>query len=309
MPVQFACPQCHTRLSVGRRKIGTQTDCPKCGRSLVVPNQTEADTGLALAGIAKAGASVPNAEAMPEFVVYDDIPGLVTPPASGPAPAADQPIPFLGQESANRAGTVDAQRSPSMLLSRPMVYFLVALIAFVAVLAFAAGYFTGRDGSNAAGTVAADIIDPVVVEGKLVFTSSAATVIGDGGAVVVALPVGARPPTAIHTHGLRPGEPEPEPDHPNLAAIGRLGGTYLRADEEGAFSLVVPRPGRYYVLLVSRGAGRPKSQPPNRNDLVTLTQYFTRPAELLGSREYRLDEWMLDGDTEPISHDFGRDPR
>src|SRR5205823_15025932 len=37
MPIRFACPHCHQKLSVGARKAGMTADCPRCKRVLTVP--------------------------------------------------------------------------------------------------------------------------------------------------------------------------------------------------------------------------------------------------------------------------------
>jgi len=332
MPVRFACPRCQTRLSVGRRKIGASTECPKCRSALVVPNEYEAETSLLLAGIAKSDAPATDAQAHPEFVVYDEVPDLVGRSSHAPPPATTArpmlPDPRRASASAKLATVKSVPIAPPsqdptggksvapalatrdrslLLVSRRVLYLQGALIALVAVVAFLVGYWSGHgDARSDVPTADSDALDPVVIEGKLVYGARNGTVSGDAGAVVVALPVDASPPTGIRATGLRPRDPEPAPDHPGVAAIGQLGGTYLRADEQGAFSLVVPRPGSYYVLLLSRQTGRPSSRTADASDLAQLSRYFARPTDLLGSRKYHLERWLLDGDTRPISHDFGR---
>jgi hypothetical protein len=37
MPIRFACPHCHQKLSVSSRKAGTSADCPRCKRKLSIP--------------------------------------------------------------------------------------------------------------------------------------------------------------------------------------------------------------------------------------------------------------------------------
>jgi hypothetical protein len=37
MPIQFRCPQCSVRLSIGRRKAGTRIQCPRCATATTVP--------------------------------------------------------------------------------------------------------------------------------------------------------------------------------------------------------------------------------------------------------------------------------
>ncbi len=39
MPIRFRCPHCTRLLGIARRKAGTQTNCPQCGRPLTVPTE------------------------------------------------------------------------------------------------------------------------------------------------------------------------------------------------------------------------------------------------------------------------------
>lgn len=43
MPVQFPCERCRTTLSIARRKIGTEINCPRCGQGMRVPTEAEAE--------------------------------------------------------------------------------------------------------------------------------------------------------------------------------------------------------------------------------------------------------------------------
>src|SRR4051794_9742745 len=42
MPIQFACPRCAKRLSIGTRKAGATINCPVCNQKVIVPTTLDA---------------------------------------------------------------------------------------------------------------------------------------------------------------------------------------------------------------------------------------------------------------------------
>ena len=77
MPIRFRCSRCNRLLGIARRKAGTETKCPHCGATIVVPTGDESDD---------------------ERTHLDDIDELINPanvePASAAAPAvATRPAP------------------------------------------------------------------------------------------------------------------------------------------------------------------------------------------------------------------------
>ena len=106
---------------------------------LIVPTEEDAAAGLVLAGIARSGIAEPDAEAIPEFVVYDDIPNLVeSPPAITPSgmPTAIAALDEDGSRppmvESNRAGPPRQRRGrvpepgvagSLLLVSRRVLYF------------------------------------------------------------------------------------------------------------------------------------------------------------------------------------------
>jgi hypothetical protein len=72
MPVQFVCQQCRQKLSVSQRKRGAVVSCPKCGCENRVPDESAAP-----AAMASLAASPPDYAAIPEVVVFDDIPAII----------------------------------------------------------------------------------------------------------------------------------------------------------------------------------------------------------------------------------------
>lgn len=97
MPVVFLCQNCRSRLKVGRKKIGTEVECPRCRQPLTVPEPEAAAAMPALADVERPKVS---ADLFPEFAVFDDplpppppIPSPSSPTNSSPASAPPPPPP------------------------------------------------------------------------------------------------------------------------------------------------------------------------------------------------------------------------
>ena len=81
---------------------------------------------------------------------------------------------------------------------------------------------------------------------------------------------------------------------------------YARADELGAFRVVVPREGRYRVLLISRGTTRDEEIGVDELDLTEISEYFYRADALIGPYKYRWTLQEITAESGPIEHNFGR---
>lgn len=153
-------------------------NCPKCGQPNRVPDDTPA--AAAMAAMATSGADF---SAIPEVVVYDDIPDLIAeqhsdrpPPATSAAPAgaasqATASASSAGLPSVSAGWAASASRSTAeapasvqtapraanvmarlktrpadalLLVTRRAVYAMAGLLFGVAVLAFLAGFLIGR---------------------------------------------------------------------------------------------------------------------------------------------------------------------
>ena len=77
MPIRFRCSRCHRLLGIARRKAGSETRCPHCGATIMVPREDETD------------------EVRTEFDDIDDLVNPVSlPPAEGARPSvATRPAP------------------------------------------------------------------------------------------------------------------------------------------------------------------------------------------------------------------------
>lgn len=318
MPVRFACQHCRKTLSISRRKVGADVSCPRCGGQIVVPDEQTAAASLAMAGLARAEAAF---DAIPEVIVYDDVPELIAdwPPASGgPAPgpgaapaslpgpqrfAAYQPPAAFPPSAAPPPVTV-RPASPSgeamLLVSRRAVYAQGVLLLAVAVGAFAAGYLIGR--ARGPLPVADAAAEPVVLEGNVVYAAAPGRFEPDADAVVLALPTAAPPRSKLPAAGFRPGD---EAAAAALAALDELGGAYARADPDGEFHLVLPGPGEYLLVWISRHADRDGRQPIRDGDAGRLSVYFEQPGELIGRQQYELLVRGLEGLPERFTQRFG----
>ena len=67
MPVTFRCDACRGKLSISRRKIGHQVDCPKCGQPVTVPGGESVAEEMTemLASLQQPTVGSPNAVAAP----------------------------------------------------------------------------------------------------------------------------------------------------------------------------------------------------------------------------------------------------
>lgn len=75
MPVKFVCNECRQLLSISRRKIGSAIDCPRCGRSVDVPDEAEAEAVIADLRERKERKRLKRNLKFPDLAVYDEQPG------------------------------------------------------------------------------------------------------------------------------------------------------------------------------------------------------------------------------------------
>ena len=306
MAIRFYCKRCGRLLAIASRKAGTRIDCPECGFGQTVPTE-EAGAAVAMAESAQARQT---ADAPPSAAEYDDEssvletsghPGSrrvipIPPPAPGPAQApagrAARPMP---------AGTI--------LYRRRTLYIHGLLFLLLAFGAFAAGYFVGR------GDVALPLpgfppepaAERVLVEGKLYYDAEPGKVAPDVGAVILALPAEQLPEATLPIQGLRPVDPPPSPESENVRQIENLGGAYERADDSGTFRIVLPKPGQYRVLLISRQTRRDPETDVDELDLSQISRYFYRAGDLVGPYKYRWTLEEINAGGPSIRHNFGRD--
>ena len=269
MAIRFRCQRCRQLLGIARRKSGTEIYCPKCGVPQIVPNEQAAAAALAMSELTNRPGDV---EIPIEIFITEDSTAPV-------ALARTTPLP---------GGTARV-----VVFRRSTLLAVAVLFAALAAAAFVAGYFAGRGRSSVAPEHAPKTADSdlVLVDGRVVHDSGSRSLDGDAGAVVIALPQGKTPSQTLSVEGIRPHEPAPAADHPSVRAIEALGGAYGRVDAAGDFAIVLPRPGRYHLLIVSRQTVRPADRRVDPIDLEQLQTYFYRGADLIGRHAYR---WSLE---------------
>lgn len=280
MAIRFRCNRCNQLLGIASRKAGHEIECPKCGTMQTVPSEEAAAAATAMREFAVRQET----EAAADVAVYEDAPTPIGPPrqASGwPSrpPASLEP---------DAPGGEDLVAYP-----RRTLYVHGLLFAVLAVLAFAAGYLTGRGDATLSLQDAHKAANRqrVLVDGRVVYDPGDGQLEGDDDAVVIALPDGKTPAETLSINGLRPRDPAPAEADASVAAIEKLGGACARVDASGTFSLVLPATGDYRLLVISRHAERPPEKPIDELDLDQIRQYFYRASDLIGRHKYR---WTLE---------------
>lgn len=356
MPIRFECENCSQRLSIARRKAGTEIHCPTCGQSQWVPeevtdNNLSAPEGAAEEGEVSGHETVEEEPSEAEVLSAEEPGGAAAEPeeaaattdfgTGGPAPlppplpeeidlsktidltyppetggergeARPQPPPLPSRTEGKSFEPAAAQAIPWAVLVQAM------LLLTVAVGGFSAGYYLGRQDASAPQVEAAKAAaseepkpndgfseEQVLLEWRILWMPNPGKSEGDHGASFIALPQDRIPRDSLPIAGLQPGA---ETDsQASAAVIGDLGGAFERAAKDGSVLAVLPREGRYHLLLISNHALRPDDGPIRPRDLVEMKQYFAEPERLIGPRKYVwLSEEFRVG-FPPKEHDFGLD--
>ncbi len=317
MPIEFVCDHCQGLLKVGRRKIGAEVACPKCGGQVFVPDEVAAGVAVALRQATK-GAY--RDDGVREFFVYDEPP----PPSAGLAGIGSTRLPSPALPAAHETPrsvlpprpNTTRSRGPAarpgetmLLISRRTLYIQAGLFVVLGGFAFLAGYLIGRGREPLPSLAEANAEEMQLLEGNISYKSGAGIVLRDHGAVVVAIPQGKYPKRKWDPPTLHPRQPVPPDGSRVILEIEEFGGRYTRADANGTFQFSVPKAGRYTLLFISRNARRATGQEIEIDDLDELRNYFSEPVtDLIGRSKYGLDTVELNGgQLVSRSHDFGKD--
>ena len=270
MPFRFHCSNCHQRLSVSSEQRGQQVKCPRCHRTVHVPER-----GLD----------------------WDDIAG------EGEKPESFSPIPILPPPSERSPGettlsgkSLHAEPPPIVSVPRYVLYTQGGLLGLVALIFFVFGLIVGSRSTLETGR--ADESRPVVVSGVVRYEERLGSERSDNGSVVMLLPADERPDEKVTAAESGPEAFGPERNPGVLAMLESLGGDYVRADQQGRYRVRAPSSGRYFLLVISENARRPRNEYPAANDLAELGRYFTPATQLLGQHCYRWQELVLRDDKE-----------
>lgn len=328
MPIRFACTQCRQALQIASRKAGTIIKCPKCQAVLTVPAAGSPSRVATQPPAAAPKAPVPQREAQPSVeapkqrdapsfsslhievapedvrpaklepdftsvIVFDDVPAALTTPAANYPVTPPSSTPTAPRSPATNTVPFDPRL---VAVSRTVLYAQAILIAAVAMLSFAIGYYAGRGVRQPSPEELLANQQPVLIEGDVVFQDNGSDV-PDAGAVIIAVPHGRAPGQKFAIDGLKPGDPLGPEGGVNLAiqAVESEGGAYARADENGQFRLNV-RPGKYWIVAISSASKRPAGMLPTIHDVKTLGHYFDNAVNLLGDHRYQLSEKQLPED-------------
>lgn len=256
-------------------------------------------------------ANVPPVVAPPPINVVADSGSVTT--VAGPPPIPPAVLPAVSGVSIQpplvRSTTVrHVPKQPSQVLVRAREAFNVrnGLVTGLVVSAFVAGWLAGRTSQpKGSSPVVEPPGEPVPLEGRVLYSLSPGHSLSDKHAMVIALPAGKKPAKKIDVRGLQPADEDDLDALPAGDALRSLGGMAVRADEQGGFVLVVPRPGNYWVLIISRHASRPEELALGISDAKELSEYFTSPNELIGQRRYSLSSRRLAGSPSKLVHEFG----
>jgi hypothetical protein len=289
MPIRFTCPHCHQKLSVAQRKAGSTADCPRCQRTLTIPQPPPDPIVQRPADHFEAAA--PAATAKPD---------IVAPPAGQSPTFLPDAEEFSGLELVyDTTATDDLPTAPPpvadfIVVPRKFVYFLGGLLAVVTLVAFAIGMLLGSTfvAPRPPATQACHIT------GNITYASGPRSR-PDVGATIILLPqTRQQPAEKVPIAGLRPSDPAPSADAKGLAIIREMGGGYARTDADGRFQLNLPSRGRYLLLVLSRDKRSRAGGEAKNSDLRKLSPFFDNVSGLIGDRTYRLTTETISGDRE-----------
>jgi hypothetical protein len=231
-------------------------------------------------------AGVPTGGAAP--VAVQDAP---SPPAAAAAvPQRRDPAEAAagGSPTHRKVRSLPRRYGNKLLISRRVLYVQAMLFAVVGLLALWAGFQLGRawgpPGSYNPGGVAND----VQLEARFTYTTPRGDLASDSGTVLLVVPADKAPPQPIDPAALHPGQAAPGQNDPAVLALEELGGRYVRAGANGTCQMLLPHPGRYHLLYISRQTRRPRGESIPAAHVELLTRYFARPDALIGDQKYVL---------------------
>lgn len=215
------------------------------------------------------------------------------PPRTAPEPPPETTIPSAGEHpildrgSQTKTQTSGKSRGEMLLISRRTIYFQGLLIGLAAVSCLIGGILIGRGIGPPVKNPNDEDEETVEIVGSITVKKGAGAEVFEFGAVAIALPADQQ--GRLDAAGLGPGS-LPLEGRGAAMAIEEFGGAYARTNGQGGFRLHLPRPGRYYLLLISRTAQRPKGVPIPANQLRQMQRFLAEPSNLIGQNKYA---WAL----------------
>jgi|GEM_PF-3747577 len=320
MAIRFRCPNCEQLLGISNAEAGLKTDCPTCGAPILVPTDERPTGRIDRSQLASEAVPARSPTASRTAVVERPVSGAVQLVDSDP----DLPVLELDTEPA----PLPRGRSPSFeeLLSAPpattepirptsaqspWTLTPVVLIPVVLISAVAGGLIGRALVRSAPGTTKPIAAPPVVnhpapaqkvaqgnmVPGTVTFTDTKGAALPDRGARVLILPIVRRGSARIPGHGFRVGADETDWNI-LVSSVRALGGDCVITDGQGRYSLSVPTPGQYGILIVSRAQQRRPGDHPGAGPRKFLETYFERSDQMMGTSQVEFREIRLDGTTQ-----------
>lgn len=324
MPIRFACPHCHQKLSVSSRKAGTSADCPRCKRKLSIPTpppeparpaparpQVAAQPPVSKPAIFIGPETTPAEKFQPpaaeQFVAaavpatetavaVAELPPQAEDPIWTPDPAGYEGMELVYDttESTAISQPAFAEHTELVAIPRYVLYLQGGLLAVVALVAFTIGLLAGGAILTQPPTTAA--AQACVIQGSVTYASGPRN-LPDEGAVIAIIPqTQSKPDEKAPVAGLRPDDPTPGDTHRGIAILQSLGGGYTRADANGRFQVQLPDRGRYLVLVVSSRSQVRSIEEIQTGDILKLGPFFDNAADLLGNHRYQLTQESFRGD-------------
>jgi hypothetical protein len=242
-------------------------------------------------------------------------------PVPRPPPPADHAFEELSRLAAEpRSRTAAGGKQPASGLSPA---FLIAA-AGAGFLMFAAGFFVGRittagprhsqpDQAAAATTDSTPAASSgthgtpeealpaeptgsltTALTGRITYINADGATSPDEGARIIVLPEQREGTAKLAVVGFRAGA-SPADQQLSRTSLRALGGDYALADVEGHYTIQLPAAGSYHVLLVSRHAPRDDAEFLDPGVQRILSEYFDRPASLVGPVAYHLSPFRFQG--------------
>lgn len=306
MPIRFVCKHCGQKLSVGSSRAGTKANCPRCKELVRVPGEVVQPTRSALAQsmlvMSGEGGAVDPAPPQPapvyEPLSHEGHEEPVAPPIVGEPDPGFETSELVFDTTPSIAPGASAgevlRKTDYRLVTFPryVLYFQAGLLAGVALICFTLGLLMG--GAFFRGSTGPIVGKPCTVSG-FVQMNQGVVKKGDEGAVVFVLPqdvrnIDERAPVA----GLRPRDSEPAGNHRGLAILQQIGAGHARADKDGKFKVTVPRPGKYFVLVISRGKSGDGADVGAAKQKIA--RFFENANELIGTQKYQFSAETLVAD-------------
>lgn len=213
------------------------------------------------------------------------IPPPIAPIERLPQVIVDRSPEMAGQSEARREFVIDPRR---VSIPRSVVYWNAGLLVALTLGCFLFGFLLGQSVERRRGVVSDDN-SPRMITGRVTYLAESGERLPDVGAALFVVPEEERPQMSekIQTAGLQSVETGIDSRNPELMKLFQWGGGYARADETGNFQLLVARPGRYFVLALSRAGRRSPDVELSRTELSQMSRLFESPQGLVSDRRYR----------------------